>query len=396
MSRAVVVSALGVTQILAWGSTYYLPAVLAGPIASDTGWPLSWIVGALSLGLLVAALVSPRVGGAIEREGGRRVLAASAIMIGLGQIGLAVAPSLPAFIGGWLVIGVGMGAGLYDAAFATLGRLYGGDARRAITSLTLFGGFASTACWPLSAYLATAIGWRWTCATYAAIQFGLALPVYLLALPRASPARDGELASAGAARGPAPAEPRSGMLMLLVTTLTLSAMLSAALSVHLLPILQARGASLAAAVSLGAVIGPCQVGARAIEMAIARHRHPIWTKLASVSGMAIGIAALWAKFAPAGAALLFYGAGIGLESIARGTLPLALFGPIGYARLMGRLARPSLIAQAAAPWAGALVLSRYGADATLAVLAAVALLNVALTAALVANWRAGLRRASLA
>ena len=390
MSRAVLVTALGVTQILAWGSTYYLPAVLAEPVAKDTGWPLSWVVGGLSLGLLVAAFVSPLVGRAIEHEGGRRVLAASAVMIGLGQIGLAAAPSLSAFIGCWLVIGAGMGAGLYDAAFATLGRLYGREARPAITSLTLFGGFASTACWPLSAYLSATIGWRGTCAAYAAIQFGLALPVYLLALPRALPARGGEPATEGAARGPAPAEPRSATLALLVMTITLSAMLSATLSVHLLPILQARGASLATAVSLGAVIGPCQVGARAIEMAIARHRHPIWTKLASVSGVAIGIAVLWAKAAPVAAALLFYGAGIGLESIARGTLPLALFGPIGYARLMGRLARPSLIAQAAAPWAGALVLGRYGAEVTLAALAVLALVNVALTVALLANCaRAG-------
>jgi MFS family permease len=384
-----VVSALGVTQILAWGSTYYLPAVLAEPVAKDTGWPLSWVVGGLSLGLLVAALVSPRVGGAIERDGGRRILAASALMIGLGQMGLAVAPSLPAFIGCWLVVGAGMGAGLYDAAFATLGRLYGRDARQAITSLTLFGGFASTVCWPLSAYLAAYIGWRGTCAAYAAIQFGLALPVYLLAIPRASPARDDGPAPGieRAAAGPPAAEPRSVMLTLLVTTLTLSAILSATLSVHLLPILQARGASLAVAVSLGALIGPCQVGARAIEMAIARRRHPIWTKLASVSGVAVGIAILWAKAAPVAVALLFYGAGVGLESIARGTLPLALFGPIGYARLVGRLARPSLVAQAAAPWAGALLLARFGVDATLAALAAVALLNVALTAALLATCR---------
>ena len=158
MSRPAVVGALGVTQILAWGSSYYLPAVLAGPIAKDTGWPLAWIVGGLSLGLLVAAIVSPRVGRAIDREGGRRTLALSAIAIGAGQIGMALSPTLPAFLASWLVIGAGMGAGLYDAAFATLGRLYGNDARRAITTLTLFGGFASTVCWPLSAMLEAHIG----------------------------------------------------------------------------------------------------------------------------------------------------------------------------------------------------------------------------------------------
>src|ERR1700684_1247027 len=140
MSRHAIISALGVTQILAWGSSYYLPAVLAAPIARDTGWPLTWIVGGLSFGVLVAALVSAHVGRAIERSGGRPVLALSAIAIGVGQIGLAAAPTLPFYITGWLIMGLGMGAGLYDAAFGTLGRFYGRDARAAITTLTLFGG----------------------------------------------------------------------------------------------------------------------------------------------------------------------------------------------------------------------------------------------------------------
>ena len=131
---------MGVTQILAWGSSYYLPAVLADPIVRETGWPLTWVVGGLSLGLLVAALISPRVGKAIERRGGRGVLAFSAAALGVGQLGLSVAPSLPLHIAAWLVIGVGMGAGLYDAAFATLGRLFGHNARASITALTLFGG----------------------------------------------------------------------------------------------------------------------------------------------------------------------------------------------------------------------------------------------------------------
>jgi MFS family permease len=162
-SRGIVIATLGVTQILAWGSSYYLPAVLAEPIARDTHWPLTWIVSGLSIGLILAALVSPHVGKQIERHGGRQVLALSALAIGVGQVGLALAPNLPCYIGAWVVIGVGMGAGLYDAAFGTLGRLYGHDARSAITTLTLFGGFASTVCWPLSAYLVSEVGWRETC-----------------------------------------------------------------------------------------------------------------------------------------------------------------------------------------------------------------------------------------
>jgi predicted MFS family arabinose efflux permease len=379
MSRRAVIGVLGLTQVLAWGSSYYLPAVLAAPIARDSGWPLTWIVGGLSFGLLVAALVSPRVGKTIERNGGRLVLAASAAAIGIGQVGLAVAPNLAGYIVGWLVIGVGMGAGLYDAAFAALGRLYGPDARSAITTLTLFGGFASTVCWPLSAFMVSEIGWRGACLVYGAIQILIALPLYLYVIPRGVPTEITPSRNEHAAQAPKPP------LLLLVTlaiTLTLATALSSLMSVHLLTILQTSGATLAAAVGLGALVGPSQVAARAVEMAIARHHHPIWTKIASVSFVAVGVSALWGGLPLIPAALAFYGAGIGLESIARGTLPLALFGASGYATLMGRLAMPSLLAQAAAPWLGALLFARVGPHGTLGVLASVALLNVGLAGGL--------------
>jgi hypothetical protein len=147
-----------------------------------------------------------------------------------------------------------------------------------------------------------------------------------------------------------PVQSSLALLATLAVTLTLAAAISSLLSVHLLTILQAGGMALAAAVGLGALVGPAQVAARTIELAIARYHHPIWTKLASVSFVAIGVSALWAGLPLIPVAPVFYGAGIGLESIARGTLPLALFGASGYATLMGRLAMPSLFAQAAAPW----------------------------------------------
>ena len=186
-NRHLIISTLGVAQILAWGSTYYLPAVIATPIAKETGWPLEWVVGGLSLGLLIAGLVSPRVGAAIDRNGGRGILALGTGCISLGLLGLAASPNLVCYVISWLVVGVGMGAGLYDAAFATLGRLYGQQGRSAITMLTLFGGLASTVCWPLSAYLLGEVGWRGTCVAYALIQLVIILPLYLLVLPREAP-----------------------------------------------------------------------------------------------------------------------------------------------------------------------------------------------------------------
>jgi MFS family permease len=377
-----VVNALGLAQIFAWGSSYYLPAVLAKPISRDMHWPFAWVVGGLSLGLLAGSLASPHVGAAIERHGGRLVLAFSAVAIGTGQAGLAIAPNLSVYAFAWLVMGVGMAAGLYDANFAVLGGLYGLNARSAITTVTLYGGFASTVCWPLSAFLVSEIGWRGACLTYATIQIGVALPLYLSVLPRSGSPSRAHLHEGAAAEMQRTRKPSLALLILLAATLTLSAALSSLMSTHLLTLLQASGFVLSAAVGLGALAGPSMVAARVIEMAIARHHHPIWTQFGSASFVAIGLAGLWAELPLIPAALVSYGAGLGLESIAVGTLPLSLFGASGYATLIGRLATPSWLAQAAAPWIGALLLERRGAHATLAVVSGVALVNVALTVGL--------------
>jgi MFS family permease len=184
--QSVVITALGITQIFAWGCSYYLPAVLATSITSGTGWSLQWVVGGLCLGLLIAGLVSPVVGRAIQDYGGRPILAISSILLAVGLIGLGLSQNIATYLGSWIVIGLGMGAGLYDAAFATLGRIYRERARGAITLLTLFGGFSSAICWPLSWFLVQSTGWRSTCFIYAGLQLVVSLPIYLLFLPRSA------------------------------------------------------------------------------------------------------------------------------------------------------------------------------------------------------------------
>jgi MFS family permease len=383
-SRVVIISVLGVTQIFAWGSSYYLPAVLAKPIAVDTGWSLPWVVGGLSLGLLIAGLVSPLVGRAIARRGGRPVLAVSAGLLAAGLSALALAHSLPAFLTAWLLVGLGMGAGLYDPAFATLGRLYGHGGRSAITTLTLFGGFASTVCWPLSAFLDAHLGWRGVCLVYAGFQLAVALPAYAFVLPR-EPQRPAPLPGSPILPTDPPRTPESqggALFLLMAATITLSSMISTTLSVHLLTVLQAKGLTLVAAVGLGALVGPSQVAARAVEMVIARYHHPIWTKVASTSLVAAGLAALWIGVPIIPLALALYGAGIGLESIARGTLPLAVFGPERYPAVMGRIAMPSLIAQAAAPSIGTALIEAGGVDGAMGVFVAFASVNLVLAAGL--------------
>lgn len=389
-----VIPVLGVTQILAWGSSYYLLAVLAKPIAADTGWPFGWVVGGLSLGLLVAGIVSPRVGRSIQRLGGRLVLAASAVLLALGLTGLALSPNLYVYVAAWLVLGAGMGAGLYDAAFATLGRLYGQQARTAITTLTLFGGFASTIGWPLSALLVSRFGWRDACLIYAAIHLLVLLPLYLFGLPTEKAQPHPVAAEAGGGSGRGLLRPGELPLFVLIALVTMvSSMISAVFSVHLLTLLQARGIALAAAVGLGAIVGPSQVGARAIEMLISRFHHPVWTKLIATGLLGAGVALLWIRLPIVAAALVCYGAGLGLESIARGTVPLAVFGERRYPALMGLIAMPSLIMQAAAPSLGAILIARLGAHGALGVLLAVTLANLALVIALFVIVRAAARPA---
>jgi hypothetical protein len=378
-----VVTALGLAQIMAWGSSYYLLAVLARPIAADTGWPLAWVVAGLSGALVTGGSVSTWVGRGIQRYGGRPVLAASSLLLAAGLAGIGLATSLPAYLAAWLVVGVGMGAGLYDAAFATLGRLYGRSARSTIVTLTLFGGFASTACWPLSAFLLDHVGWRNTCFIYAAVQLLFSFPLHMIAIPAPAPLPVADSHRERTAPHLTGARQRAA-LVLLGSIVTLVATGSTVISVHLLALLQSRGMELAVAVGLGAMVGPSQVGARVIEMLFGRHYHPIWTMLASVILVGCGLTFLLVGASVTALGLILYGAGIGIHSIARGALPLALFDTTQYARIMGMLALPALIGEALAPTAGAFLLETGGASLLLGVLIAVAATN--LTCAL-ALWR---------
>lgn len=376
-----VVAALGLVQILAWGSSFYFPAVFAPAIVVETGWPLPWVVGGVSIGLLVGGLISPRVGALIARHGGRPLLTGSSLLFASGLALIGVAPNLPLYLLGWGVVGLGMGTGLYDAVFAALGRRYGEQARAAITTLTLFGGFASTVCWPFSAFLLESVGWRGACFVYAALHLLVALPLQLVVM------RDGARA---AGTGDAPrdiyiATPQERRLMLLLALiLSIAAGIGSIFVVHLIVFLQAQGIAFATAVSLGMLFGPAQVGARLVERLFGSRYHPLWTLFAAALLMLVGLMLLRASPQFVAIAIALYAAGYGVSWIARGTLPLALFGAAHYPLIMGRLAFPSLIVQALAPTLGALLVARAGADATIAALAALAALNVALMMML---WR---------
>jgi predicted MFS family arabinose efflux permease len=380
LDRRVVITALGIAQILAWGTSFYFPAVFAEPIVHDTGWSLGWVVGGTSIGLLVAGLISPQVGRIIDAHGGRPVILASSLFFAAGLIGAGLAPSLPFYLLAWALIGVGMGTGLYDAVFAALGRLYGSEARGPITNLTLFGGFASTVCWPLSAFMIDHIGWRAACFAYAALHLCVALPLQM-AVVRRAPAK----ATPKAAQNdndppvaPATIENETLIFALLAVVLSVSAGIGSIVIVNFMIFLQARGVDYAVAVSLGTLFGPAQVSARVVERLFGNRYHPIWTMIASCTLMAIGLIMLTGSFPLLLLIVLVYGAGYGISWIGRGTLPLALFGPLRFPRLMGKLAFPSLIVQALAPSAGAWLIEASGANLTIGLLTVLALINVVL------------------
>jgi hypothetical protein len=381
--RRIVITALGISQILAWGTSFYFPAVFAEPIVAETGWSLRYVVGGTSLGLLVAGLISPQVGKLIDRHGGRPVLLASSLCYAAGLASVGLAPALPVYLLGWVLIGAGMGTGLYDAVFAALGRMYGSEARGPITNLTLFGGFASTICWPLSAFMIEHAGWRMACFIYAGLHLFVSLPLQMSVVRKAAAA----ISETGAGNSEKPAEQsrlanESTIFALLALVLSLAAGIGSIVVVHLLIFLQARGVDFAVAVSLGTLFGPAQVGARVVERLFGNRYHPIWTMIGSCALMAIGLLMLSSGLPVLVLIIVLYGAGYGVSWIGRGTLPLALFGPVRFPRLMGKLAFPSLIVQALAPSAGALLIEAGGTNATIGVLTAFALINVVLIAVL--------------
>jgi MFS family permease len=358
--RVTVVAALGATQTIAWASSYYMPAILGAPIAGALHLPTSVFFGLFSGALLLSAVVGPSVGRLIDRHGGRHLLAASNLVIAAGLLILAAAHSIAGLVIAWTVLGVGIGMGLYDPAFATLTWLYGRDARRSITGITLIAGFASTIGWPLTAVFLDIFGWRAACLTWAGLNMLLAAPVNWLAIPRHGvPAALPRATTETTAAPP----PRTAM-PILAFFFAATWFVQGAMAAHLPGLLQAAGASSTAAIAAASLVGPAQVGARIVEFGLLRSFHPISSARLASALHPIGAAFLVAFGAPGIIAFaLLHGAGNGMITIAKGTLPLALFGPGGYGLRSGLLSAPARMLQAASPFLFGLLLDQVGIGA---------------------------------
>jgi MFS family permease len=361
-SKTIVVAALGTTQTLAWASSYYLPAILGATIAAALGLSASVFFGIFSASLLLGAAISPWVGRLIDDHGGRAVLAASNVVLAAGLALLGLAQGIVSLTIAWLILGIGMAIGLYDPAFATLTRLYGRQARAAITGITLIAGFASTVGWPASAWFEHAFGWREACLIWAGLNLFAAMPLNWLVIPPAPP-----LPAAGQ-REPAviEAEPPRGAMPILAFYFCATAFVTGAMAAHLPRFLESAGASEAAAIAAGALVGPAQVAARLVEFGLLRRLHPVWSARIAAVMHPLGATALGA-LGPAGIALfaLLHGAGNGMITIARGTLPLAIFGPAGYGLRTGILVAPARVTLSAAPFVFGVLLDWVGAFAVM-------------------------------
>ncbi|MGH8708271.1 MAG: MFS transporter, partial [Burkholderiales bacterium] len=359
------VCALGVTQITAWGTSYYCLGVLANPIAKDTGWSLSLIYFGFTVSLLVMGALSAWAGKAIDRHGAQAVMSTGTVLVSAGLLLLSYVRSEAGYLGVWAFLGAGMRLCLYDAAFAALVQVVPSRGRRAISYLTLFGAFASTVFWVVGHYLNEALGWRETLAWFALINLAVCLPLNWFGLSRREPAGAQEVAAAKPAVDGRPLEGkvRTIAIALFALVMSLNGFVFGVVTVQLVPLLEAAGLATAAAVWVASMKGFAQFGGRVVEIAFGRNLRAI-----TVARIAIGV--LPASFvvllfsggnlqAVVGFTLLM-GASQGVITIVRGAVPLALFGATGYGAVLGLLATPILIVNAASPTLFALIVDAWG------------------------------------
>ena len=360
-SRISVVARVGVAQLIGYAGSYYMPAIIAGPVGRDLGISPTWTFAGLSCGLIVSSFMGPAVGQWVDHGGARRALVAANIVFAAGLAMLAAAHGLALMIAAWIVMGVGMGLGFYETAFAALTRLYGVSARNLISGVTLIAGFTSTVTWPLTAWIEGHWGWRAACLVFAAANLLIALPLNLL-MPSDTAPEPARRPQAGEAPAPAADTPMRRAMIAIAVMFAATSFVSSGMSAIMPTLLERFGAAPAAAIAAAALVGPSQIVGRLAEIGWLRRMHPAIAARASTLFLPIGVAVL--VVGGVGYAALFvvlYGLGNGILTISRGTLPLAIFGPAGYGRRIGILSAPARVSGALAPLLLGLLVERYGA-----------------------------------
>jgi MFS family permease len=351
------IAALGVAQIISWGTLFYTIAVLGAAMRAELGVSDTLLFGAFSAGLFISGAASPAVGRLIDAGHARSTLAAGSCVGALALALLALAQGPVTLVAGWLVAGAAMALTLYDPAFAVLHLISGARYRRAVTALTLFGGFASTVFWPLSLWLQDGFGWRAAFGVYAAMHVAVCLPLQLAAIPRAA-RQEGALPAPVSSLPTAAVDGHARALFAwLALALSGASFIASALSAHAIGLLTASGLTTTDAVLIGAMFGPMQVAGRVVEFTAGRNLRAQAVGTLAFAMLAAALLVLAQVRGLMLVAILFailYGFSNGIMTIVRGTVPAELFGRDAFGALLGRLARPQLIARAVAPVALAL------------------------------------------
>jgi MFS family permease len=370
------VCALGLAQITAWGTSFYCLGVLAKPIVADTGWSQSLVYFGFTVALLAMGAISSWAGRAIDRHGARAVMTVGTVMMSAGLYALSRVTSESAYLAVWAFLGLGMRLSLYDAAFAALVQVVPSRGRLAISYLTLFGAFASTVFWVLGHYFNEAGGWRQTLVLFAAINLAVCLPLNWIGLARKEAAgKVEEAATEGPARDGPPLEgsQRAVAMALFALVMSLNSFVFGVVSVQLVPLLEAVGLATAAAVWVASMKGFAQFGGRVVEIVFGRNLHAMTVGRIAIGILPISFVLLLASGGNVAAIVAFtllMGASQGVITIVRGAVPLALFGQAGYGAVLGLLATPVLLVNAASPTLFALIVERWGWIAGQAVLVA--------------------------
>ncbi|MEO5698808.1 MAG: MFS transporter [Burkholderiaceae bacterium] len=362
------VCALGIAQITAWGTTYYCLGVLAGPISRDTGWSQGLIYFGFTVSLLMMGVVSTAAGRAIDRFGARAVMSAGAVLSTVALLLLSRVEGEAAYLAVWAFLGIGMRLSLYDAAFAALVQVVPSRGRQALSYLTLFGAFASTVFWILGHQLNEALGWRETLAWFAVIHLLVCLPLNWFGLSRQEsepePVPEGVVAREVArTEAPLQGQDRRIAMAIFALVMSLNGFVFGAVTVQLVPLLEAAGLATAAAVWVGSMKGFAQFGGRLVEIVFGRRLHAMTVARVAVGVLPWSFVVLVLAAGHLQALLLFtlvMGASQGVITIVRGAVPLALFGVQGYATVLGLLATPVLIVTAASPTLVALIVDTWG------------------------------------
>lgn len=385
-SLARLVWLIGIGQILSWGSLTYTITVLGRAMAADLGVAPAVAYGAFSVGLVASGLAAPYSGQWIDSRGGRSGLTLGSVLAGGALALLAASPNVYVFYAGWMLAGVAMAFTLYDPAFAALARVVPNDLRRAVTLVTLLGGFASTVFWPLTQWLLDDYGWRVTLGVYALAHFVIGIPIHQWALAGESH-HAAPVAAASAAHSAATPSTRAGFVPL-GCAFAFAAFITAAMGAHVISLLTVDGMVAESAVWIAALIGPMQVLGRVIEFSVAGRVAARTIGRISFGLMVLSLAILsgiGSSFAAALVFVVFYGWANGTMTIVRGTLPAELFGRAGYGALLGSLSRPAQITRAVGPFATALVLFDWMPGATKVGLVVIALCGY--VAYEIALWR---------